>query len=145
MRLLETLSGSVDYGINRSRKTMPTSIVYKDCLNWATTTQNQPKINKNRAKSENKTTTNPYLNGKSLTFHCFRKMFLSASIDSGIGLTAGKKLCGKAIARSDDTYLTTVKLSEKFIQLKKFPHNKAISRSRGQTDGEVECSCGEAC
>jgi integrase len=60
------------------------------------------------------------LNGKSLTFHCFRKMFLSASIDSGIGLTAGKKLCGKAIARSDDTYLTTVKLREKFSQLKKF-------------------------
>jgi len=47
-------------------------------------------------------------------------MFLSTSIDSGIGLTAGKKLCGKAIARSDDTYLTTVKLREKFIQLKKF-------------------------
>jgi integrase len=60
------------------------------------------------------------LTGKRLTFHCFRKMFLSASIDSGIGLTAGKKLCGKAIARSDDTYLTTVKLKEKFIQLKKF-------------------------
>jgi len=60
------------------------------------------------------------LNGKSLTFHCFRKMFLSTSIDSGIGLTAGKKLCGKAIARSDDTYLTTVKLGEKFVQLKKF-------------------------
>jgi len=60
------------------------------------------------------------LNGKSLTFHCFRKMFLSASIDSGIGLTAGKKLCGKAIARSDDTYLTTVKLKDKFVQLKKF-------------------------
>jgi integrase len=60
------------------------------------------------------------LNGKSLTFHCFRKMFLSTSIDSGIGLTAGKKLCGKAIARSDDTYLTTVKLREKFVQLKKF-------------------------
>jgi integrase len=58
--------------------------------------------------------------GKSLTFHCFRKMFLSASIDSGIGLTAVKKLCGKAIARSDDTYLTTFKLREKFIQLKKF-------------------------
>ena len=60
------------------------------------------------------------LNGKSLTFHCFRKMFLSAAIDSGIGLTAGKKLCGKAIAQSDDTYLTTVNLRQKFIQLKKF-------------------------
>ena len=60
------------------------------------------------------------LNSKSLTFHCFRKMLLSASIDSGIGLTAGKKLCGKAIAKSDDTYLTTVNLRKKFIQLKRF-------------------------
>lgn len=60
------------------------------------------------------------LNGKSLTFHCFRKMLLSASIDSGIGLTAGKKLAGKAIPQSDDTYLTTVNLRKKFIQLKRF-------------------------
>lgn len=57
---------------------------------------------------------------KHLTFHCFRKMFLSSSIDSGVGLTAGKKMCGKSIAQSDDTYLTTVKLREKFVQLKKF-------------------------
>jgi hypothetical protein len=35
-------------------------------------------------------------------------------------MTAGKMLCGKAIAQSDDTYLTTVKLREKFILLKKF-------------------------
>ena len=61
-----------------------------------------------------------FLNGKRLSFHCFRKMFLSASINSGIGLTAGKKLCGKAVAESDDTYLTTVRLGEKFIQLKRF-------------------------
>jgi integrase/cob(I)alamin adenosyltransferase len=60
------------------------------------------------------------LNGKDLTFHCFRKMFLSASVDSGIGLTAGKKLCGKSIAQSDDTYLTAVNLGQKFVQLKKF-------------------------
>ncbi len=59
-------------------------------------------------------------NGKSLTFHCFRKMLLSASIDSGIGLTAGKKLVGKTIPQSDDTYLTTVKLRDMFIKLKKF-------------------------
>jgi vacuolar-type H+-ATPase subunit I/STV1 len=48
------------------------------------------------------------------------KMFLSASVDSGIGMTAGKMLCGKAIAQSDDTYLTTVNLRQKFILLKKF-------------------------
>jgi len=59
-------------------------------------------------------------NGKSLTFHCFRKMLLSASIDSGIGLTAGKKLIGKKIPQSDDTYLTTVNLRNKFIKLKNF-------------------------
>jgi integrase len=74
------------------------------------------------------------LNGKRLTFHCFRKMFLSASIDSGIGLTAGKKLCGKAIPQSDDTYLTTVKLEEKFIQLKRMlmiqPPSKPESNER---------------
>ena len=29
-------------------------------------------------------------------------------------------MCGKAIAQSDDTYLTTVNLRQKFIQLKKF-------------------------
>src|SRR5665648_15872 len=60
------------------------------------------------------------INGKCVSFHCFRKMLLSTSVDSGIGFTAGKKLCGKAIAQSDDTYLTTVNLRQKFIQLKKF-------------------------
>jgi integrase len=59
-------------------------------------------------------------NGKHLTFHCFRKMFLSASIDSGIGLTAGKIMVGKTVNSSDATYLTVVKLKQKFLQLKKF-------------------------
>ena len=68
------------------------------------------------------------MNGKSLTFHCFRKMLLSAAIDSGIGLTAGKKLVGKAIAKSDDTYLTTVNLQKKFIQLKRFQSIKEQPR-----------------
>jgi site-specific recombinase XerD len=75
------------------------------------------------------------LNGKSLSFHCFRKMFLSTSIDSGIGLTAGKKLCGKAIPKSDDTYLTTVKLREKFVQLKKF---LSITRSTKSENEQLE-------
>ena len=68
------------------------------------------------------------LNGKRVTFHCFRKMFLSAAIDSGIGLTAGKKLCGKTIAQSDDTYLTTVNLKAKFNQIKKFLTIKELPR-----------------
>jgi integrase/post-segregation antitoxin (ccd killing protein) len=78
------------------------------------------------------------LNGKRLTFHCLRKMFLSASIDSGIGLTAGKKLCGKAIARSDDTYLTTVKLREKFVQLKKYLTIKESVKLEGDRVEKLE-------
>ena len=67
---------------------------------------------------------------KRLTFHCFRKMFLSASIDSGIGLIAGKKVCGKAIPKSDDTFLTTVKLREKFIQLKRILTIQQIPKAK---------------
>jgi len=73
------------------------------------------------------------MNGKSLTFHCFRKMLLSASIDSGIGLTAGKKLVGKAIAQSDDTYLTTLNLKKKFIQIKKFQTIKQKPKAETET------------
>jgi hypothetical protein len=57
---------------------------------------------------------------KSLHFHLFRKMFLSAAIDSGCGLTAAKMMCGKSIPKSDSTYLTTVNLTQKFLQLKRF-------------------------
>ena len=57
---------------------------------------------------------------KSLHFHLFRKMFLSAAIDSGCGLTAAKMMCGKSIPKSDSTYLTTVNLKQKFLQLKRF-------------------------
>jgi hypothetical protein len=59
-------------------------------------------------------------------------MLLSAVIDSGIGLTAGKKLVGKTIPQSDDTYLTTVKLREKFVQLKKFLTINQSVRSENQ-------------
>ncbi|MGD0494701.1 MAG: tyrosine-type recombinase/integrase [Candidatus Bathyarchaeia archaeon] len=60
------------------------------------------------------------LNGKDLSFHCFRKMFLAASVDSGAGLVAGKIICGKSVPQSDDTYLGTVNLREKFKTIKKF-------------------------
>jgi hypothetical protein len=47
-------------------------------------------------------------------------MLLSAAINSGVGLVVGKKLVGKKIGISDDTYLTDLALREKFIALKKF-------------------------
>ena len=78
------------------------------------------------------------MNGKSLTFHCFRKMLLSASIDSGIGLTAGKKLVGKTIAQSDDTYLTTVNLRKKFVQLKNFLTIKELPRIETENIEQLE-------
>lgn len=68
-------------------------------------------------------------NDKRFTFHCFRKQFLSASIDSGIGLTAGKILCGKTVDNSGSTYLTTVKLRQHFVQLKKFLTIKEVVQS----------------
>jgi hypothetical protein len=52
--------------------------------------------------------------------------------------TAGKKLCGKAIAQSDDTYLTTIKLREKFVELKKFLVIKESSRLEGSVVEKLE-------
>ncbi len=58
-------------------------------------------------------------NAKHFTFSCFRKMFLSTSIDSGVGLTAGKLMCGKTVPKADATYLTTVQLRKRYIKLKR--------------------------
>lgn len=57
---------------------------------------------------------------KSLHYHCFRKMFLSASVDSGAGLVSGKLLCGKKMSKSDSTYLTVLQLRQRFKQIKRF-------------------------
>jgi hypothetical protein len=54
---------------------------------------------------------------KKQTLLLVTRLFLSSAIDSGVGLTAGKMMCGKSIAQTDETYLTTVKL-ERFKQLK---------------------------
>jgi integrase len=57
---------------------------------------------------------------KALTFHCFRKMFISAGIDSGVGLTAAKILCGKSVSQSDETYFTVAKWKPQFLKLKEY-------------------------
>lgn len=56
---------------------------------------------------------------QALTFHCFRKMFLTYCIEAGVGLTAGKLMCGKAVARSDSTYIHNARLKKLFLQLQK--------------------------
>jgi len=58
-------------------------------------------------------------NGQSLTFHCLRKLFLSYCIEAGIGLTAGKLMCGKAVPKSDGTYIRNTRLKKLFLQLQK--------------------------
>ena len=57
--------------------------------------------------------------GQALTFHCFRKMFLTYCIEAGVGLTAGKLMCGKAVAKSDSTYIHNARLKKLFLQLQK--------------------------
>jgi glutaredoxin-related protein len=57
---------------------------------------------------------------KKQTLFLVTRLFLSSAIDSGVGLTVGKMMCGKSIAQTDETYLTTVKLEERFKQLKRF-------------------------
>jgi hypothetical protein len=75
-------------------------------------------------------------NGKKVTFHCFRKMLLSAAINSGVGLVVGKKLIGKKIGFSDDTYLTDLALRQKFIQLKKFLTIRQTAKP--ENEGDIE-------
>lgn len=57
--------------------------------------------------------------GQTLTFHCFRKLFLTYCIESGVGLTAGKLMCGKAVPKTDGTYIRNTRLKKLFVQLRK--------------------------
>jgi len=57
--------------------------------------------------------------GKSFAFYCFRKMFLIYCIESGIGLTAGKLMSGKKVAKSDSIHIHNEKLKKLFLQLQK--------------------------
>jgi integrase len=68
--------------------------------------------------------------GKSLSFHCFRKLFFSTATNVGVP-TAAKKIIGKTIPPSDDTYLTTLKLRNAFRKVKK---ELEIHRTTSQDD-----------
>jgi integrase len=58
------------------------------------------------------------INGKKLSSHCFRKMFLSAAATKGYE-DAAKKMVGKSIDQSLDTYYTTLNLLPAFVEIKK--------------------------
>lgn len=55
-----------------------------------------------------------------LTFHCFRRLLMRAAIETGVGLTAAKLMVGKAVARSDETYIAKAKLKNAFMKLSKY-------------------------
>ncbi len=55
-----------------------------------------------------------------LTFHCFRRLLMRAAIETGVGLTAAKLMTGKAVAKSDATYIAKAKLKDAFIKLSKY-------------------------
>ena len=55
-----------------------------------------------------------------LSFGCFRKLVMRAAIETGVGLTAAKLMVGKAMAKSDETYIAKAKLDEAFKRLSKY-------------------------
>jgi len=55
-----------------------------------------------------------------LTFHCFRRLLMRAAIETGVGLTAAKLMVGKAVAKSDETYIAKAKLKDAFVKLGKY-------------------------
>ncbi|MDH5634492.1 MAG: tyrosine-type recombinase/integrase [Candidatus Bathyarchaeota archaeon] len=55
-----------------------------------------------------------------MTFHCFRRLLMRAAIETGVGLTAAKLMVGKAVAKSDETYIAKAKLDEAFKKLSKY-------------------------
>jgi integrase len=57
---------------------------------------------------------------QNLTFHCFRRLLMRAAIETGVGLTAAKLMVGKAVAKSDETYIQKAKLDEPFKKLSKY-------------------------
>jgi integrase len=55
-----------------------------------------------------------------LTFHYFRRLVMRAAIETGVGLTAAKLMVGKAVAKSDETYIAKAKLDGAFMKLSKY-------------------------
>lgn len=65
-----------------------------------------------------------------LTFHCFRRLLMRAAIETGVGLTAAKLMVGKAVARSDETYIAKAKLKDAFIKLGKYLNVTGVEEAK---------------
>jgi len=60
------------------------------------------------------------IGNQTLTFHCFRRLVMRAAIETGVGLTAAKLMVGKAVAKSDETYIAKARLKKAFNKLSKY-------------------------
>lgn len=65
-----------------------------------------------------------------LTFHCFRRLLMRAAIETGVGLTAAKLMVGKAVAKSDETYIAKAKLRDSFIKLSKYMNVTGVEEAK---------------
>lgn len=65
-----------------------------------------------------------------LTFHCFRRLLMRAAIETGVGLTAAKLMVGKAVAKSDETYIAKAKLRDAFIKLSKYLNATGVEEAK---------------
>lgn len=65
-----------------------------------------------------------------LTFHCFRRLLMRAAIETGVGLTAAKLMVGKAVAKSDETYIAKAKLRDAFIKLSKYLNVTGVEEAK---------------
>ena len=61
-------------------------------------------------------------------------MFLTYCIESDIGLTAGKLMCGKKVAKSDSTYIHNAKLKKLFLQLQKMIRVTDVATYEAKSD-----------
>jgi len=66
----------------------------------------------------------------SLHWHCGRKLVMRTGAELGISPWIVKKMVGKSIRKSDDTYLTDMDLKDGFLRLKEVLKLKAVENGR---------------
>ena len=65
-----------------------------------------------------------------LTFHCFRRLLMRAAIETGVGLTAAKLMVGKAVAKSDETYIAKARLESAFVKSSKYLNVTEVNEAK---------------
>lgn len=78
------------------------------------------------------------LHGKSLTFHCFRKMLLSEGKNVGVDPDILKLMVGKSVSKAMLTYMTGINVRKAFMKLQESTHiNGAVLSKKKEEAFEV--------